>query len=124
MFINSAALPVFTKVPNNKTVDVSYLATIECSAELRNGDKATITWYKDGKVMGPSVRYYTDSVTSSLHILSALVDDSGFYTCEANNEAGKIEASMYLTVKQKQIGNFIMTYLPFPKRGAEFPWEI
>lgn len=101
------ALPVFTVMPSNKTADVSYGVNIECSAETRTGDKAAITWYKDGKVMGPSIRYYKDGVTGYLHILSALVDDTGLYTCEASNAAGKIHATMYLNVKQKQIGKYV-----------------
>lgn len=95
---------MFTRLPRNTTVDVSYGATIECSAEAREGEKPTITWYKDGKVLGPSVRYYKDVISSYLHILTVLVDDTGLYTCEASNDAGKTRTSMYLTVRQKHIG--------------------
>ena len=98
---------MFTRIPSNKTVDVTYGVTIKCSAETTAGDKVAITWYKDGKVMSPSVRYYKDSVTGFLNILHVLVDDTGLYTCEASNEAGKIHATMYLNVKQKQIGKYI-----------------
>ena len=95
---------MFTKMPSNKTADLSYSVAIECSADSKSSDKATITWYKDDNVLGPSDRYYKDRVTGYLHILSVLIDDEGRYTCEASNAAGKIQASMYLTVRQKQIG--------------------
>ena len=98
---------MFTTTPTNKTADVAYGVTIECSAETRAGEKAAITWYKDGKVMGPSLRYYKDSVTCYLVILSASVDDTGSYTCEASNAAGRIRATMYLNVKQKKIGKYV-----------------
>ena len=101
------ALPVFTILPVNKTADVSYSVTIECSAETRTGDKAAITWYKDGKVMRRSGRYYKDAVTGYLQFFRVLVDDTGFYTCEASNAAGKVQATMYLNVKQKQIGEYV-----------------
>ena len=101
---------MFTKVPSNKTASVSFGVTIECSTDTRPADKATITWYKDDKALGPSVRYYKDLVTGYLQILSVLVDDSGLYTCVASNAAGNIQASMYLTVKQKQIGKYLVIY--------------
>ena len=101
------ALPVFTIIPTNKTADVANGVTIECSAETRAGDKAAITWYKDGKVMSSSIRYHIHRTTGYLHIVRALVDDTGSYTCEASNAAGKIRATMYLIVEQKKIGKYV-----------------
>ena len=98
---------MFTRLPSNKTASLSYGVTIECSADTRSGEKATITWYKDGKPMASSPRYYKDVATNYLYIFSVLDDDDGVYTCEASNAAGKIHASMYLTVREKQIGKYV-----------------
>ena len=98
---------MFTRLPSNKTASVLYGVTIECSADAKSDDKATITWYKNGKVLSHSSRYYKDVLTGFLHILRVLVDDAGLYTCEARNDAGQINASMYLIVRQKQIGKYI-----------------
>ena len=112
---------MFTRLPSNKTASLSYGVTIECSADTRSGEKATITWYKDGKPMASSPRYYKDVVTNYLHIFSVLVDDDGLYTCEASNDAGKIHASMYLTVRQKQIGKYTSgIYLTIRLRARDF----
>ena len=101
---------MFTRLPSNKTADLSYSVTIECSAETSVGDKLLVKWYKDGRQLIQSNRYYQDMVTSYWHIPRVLVDDAGLYTCEASNAAGKIRASMYLTVRQKQIGKHILIY--------------
>ena len=100
------ALPVFTRLPKNKTTDVSYHLSIECSAESSSGEKTTITWYKDDKILSVSQRYYTDQVTNYLQILNVLLDDAGKYTCEAKNSGGTVRASMYLTVRQRQIREY------------------
>ena len=125
------ALPVFTRLPSNKTTDLSYSVTIECSAETSVGDKVVVKWYKDGKPLIQSNRYYQDQVTSYWHIPRVLVDDAGLYTCEASNAAGKIHASMYLTVRQKQIACGKATFSSVAKiiggqraTHGSIPWQI
>ncbi|XP_028403016.1 uncharacterized protein LOC114525788 [Dendronephthya gigantea] len=93
-FLN--ALPVFTRLPSDQTVYASKSVLIRCSSNI-----APITWYKDGKVLGPSRRHFKDRITGYLLIFKVSVSDTGLYTCEAKNVAGRIHASMSLTVKPK-----------------------
>ena len=87
---------MFRRVPRDKTVDVFSSAVIECSS-----DGAVITWYKDGKLLGPSNEYQKNRVTGYLHIFMVQADDAGTYTCVAKNAAGRVHASMQLKVREQ-----------------------
>lgn len=62
-----------------------------------------VTWYKNGVAIEKD-RHYTifySTGVASLEVLSARVDDTGRYTCEAINELGKVETSSKITVEGK-----------------------
>ncbi|XP_021346443.1 twitchin-like isoform X8 [Mizuhopecten yessoensis] len=62
-----------------------------------------VTWYKNGVALVKDRHYsiFYSTGVASLEVLSARVDDSGRYTCEAINELGKVETSSKITVEDR-----------------------
>uniref|UniRef100_A0A803TTC6 Ig-like domain-containing protein n=1 Tax=Anolis carolinensis TaxID=28377 RepID=A0A803TTC6_ANOCA len=62
----------------------------------------SIQWYKDGKEITASDKhkYSFHDNTAFLEINQLEGADSGSYTCEATNKAGRNQCSAYLTVKE------------------------
>ncbi|XP_069132542.1 twitchin-like isoform X10 [Argopecten irradians] len=62
-----------------------------------------VTWYKNGVALVKDRHYsiFYSTGVASLEVLSARVDDTGRYTCEAINELGKVETSSKVTVEDR-----------------------
>lgn len=74
--------------------------------------KAKITYYKDGNIMKQNPGQVSmDLKTGSLKFSPASTDDSGLYTCTAENEAGLAEYSTQLELHRK------FDYMFIPSHG-------
>ena len=70
-----------------------------------------VLWRKDGDLIPNSGNYYRVLKAGSLEFSSVKVDDSGLYTCTADNEAGSVNRTIELSV-QGQSGLSLITSLP------------
>lgn len=79
-----------------------YRFTLECIID--GSEPITVTWLKDQSVISSlthDIQYERGLAT--LTLVDAQRDDSGYYTCRANNGAGTVESSAYLIVQGKMI---------------------
>ena len=88
--------PVVTPVGSQIT-EIAYVKiTLTCPTEGLPSPK--ITWRKDGVELVPNERYAIDS-KGSLTIREALTEDSGKFTCSAQNAAGLEEVTSSLDIR-------------------------
>ena len=92
----STVRPFIEESPDEYTVIIRDPITLHCPAT--GIPEPRILWKKDGEVIPPSnVRYFVTSA-GSLRISSAIREDVGLYTCEAENVAGTAYKDIQLTV--------------------------
>nr|XP_054608122.1 hemicentin-1 isoform X2 [Nothobranchius furzeri] len=88
--------------PNIKGEEVNATVMLGNPVELLCQSDAvpppTLSWYKDGRPLFRKPGLTVSSDGSSLKVNSAQVQDSGRYTCEATNVAGKTEKNYNLNV--------------------------
>jgi titin len=96
--------PQFAKHLQNVTTKQGNRALMQCT--IKGSPDTTVSWYKNGKLIEPSTDYviHFDRVTgvSTLDICEAFPQDSGQYTCVANNPAGNESTTAWLVVKGKK----------------------
>lgn len=96
--------PQFAKHLQNITTKQGNRALMQCT--IKGSPDTTVSWYKNGKLIEPSTDYviHFDRVTgvSTLDICEAFPQDSGQYTCVANNPAGNESTTAWLVVKGKK----------------------
>lgn len=87
------------KLPSTKFVKLSDAVVLEC--KVTGTAPLQINWFKnDSKLTeGHNCKITFDGSVAILHISSTSFDDSGVYTCEAQNDAGTKSCSTTLTVK-------------------------
>ncbi len=92
--------PVFSKLPQNKTIEFGEAASISCDAS--SGSKVTIL--KDGRAFTPkdtTSRLFV--FQTSIFIREVRYSDSGVFTCQATNKAGTTTVHARLRVLGKKI---------------------
>lgn len=96
------------KLDSSKLVKQHDSVTYEC--KIGGSPEIKITWYKGETEIHPSEKYrmsFVDSVAViEMHNLS--VEDSGDYTCEAQNPAGSASTSTTLRVKGQNLSSFLL----------------
>lgn len=88
--------------PQSLTVEEGNLARFECDVD---GEPApSITWMREGAVIGSSVRHHIVSTqySSSFEISAVEVSDEGSYTLLVENARGKQEAHFTLTIRRSE----------------------
>lgn len=76
---------------------------VQMEGRVSGSQPLTITWYKDNKEISASDKYDI-SLKNNMAILcvrDSIVSDSGLYTCEVSNEAGKASCQVSLTLSGK-----------------------
>ena len=109
--------PLITPVGSRITELTGTKLTLTCPTEGLPRPK--ITWRKDGVVL--SGRYVIDK-TGSLTIQIAQVNDTGKFTCSAQNEVGVDEVSSLIDILGKYCCN-ITKGLTRSKYSAYFGWN-
>lgn len=84
-------MPAFIEVlPGLVETMVGRTVTIECSVEGR--PTPAISWLKDAKPLLPAPNHVSlsyDGECATLKLIVTNIEDSGRYTCVANNDAGE-----------------------------------
>ncbi|KAM4784226.1 leucine-rich repeats and immunoglobulin-like domains protein 3 isoform 3-T3 [Cyanocitta cristata] len=92
-------LPSFTKIPMDLTVRAGATARLECAAV--GHPIPQIAWQKDGGTDFPAARKRRMHVMPEddvFFIVDVKIEDTGVYSCTAQNTAGSISANATLTV--------------------------
>ncbi|XP_033613007.1 leucine-rich repeats and immunoglobulin-like domains protein 1 isoform X2 [Fukomys damarensis] len=92
-------LPSFTKMPYDIAIRTGTTARLECAATGHPNPQ--IAWQKDGGTDFPAARERRMHVMPDddvFFITDVKIDDSGVYSCTAQNSAGSISANATLTV--------------------------
>ncbi|XP_044741546.1 leucine-rich repeats and immunoglobulin-like domains protein 3 [Chrysoperla carnea] len=100
--ITVSIYPSFTKIPKNISVSAGDTAKLECRAHGQ--PTPSIAWQKDGGHDFPAARerrMHVMPTDDEFFIINAKHDDTGIYTCIANNSAGIIVANATLTVLER-----------------------
>lgn len=78
---------------------------VQMEGRVSGSQPLTITWYKDNKEISASDKYDI-SLKNNMAILcvrDSIDSDSGLYTCEVSNEAGKASCQVSLTLSGKNV---------------------
>lgn len=97
-------LPLFTKMPMDLTIRAGATARLECAAV--GHPMPQIAWQKDGGTDFPAARKRRMHVMPEddvFFIVDVKIEDTGVYSCTAQNTAGSISANATLTVLGKDI---------------------
>lgn len=99
MFLEPKQAPVSDTKPESIDVPFGESADFEC--HVTGAQPITITWSKDGREIrtGGNFNITFAANTAHLRVLRVGKGDSGQYTCQASNEAGKDFCSAQLSVK-------------------------
>ncbi|KAI1239322.1 Leucine-rich repeats and immunoglobulin-like domains protein 3 [Lamprotornis superbus] len=95
----SLVLPSFTKIPMDLTIRAGAMARLECAAV--GHPIPQIAWQKDGGTDFPAARKRRMHVMPEddvFFIVDVKIEDTGVYSCTAQNTAGSISANATLTV--------------------------
>ncbi|XP_050334884.1 fibroblast growth factor receptor homolog 1 [Bactrocera neohumeralis] len=133
--LRSASPIIKNNKPSNRTVVVTGSAQFECQVE--SPTTVQIRWIKHQKRLNteelianftnnPNVIELSSNVDNPnvLNIFQAKMEDEGFYTCIATNEAGNAMATAYLEVlEQKSATVTLKTKLAFSDKHAAHSME-
>lgn len=100
----SLVLPSFTKIPMDLTIRAGAMARLECAAV--GHPVPQIAWQKDGGTDFPAARKRRMHVMPEddvFFIVDVKIEDTGVYSCTAQNTAGSISANATLTVLGKTL---------------------
>lgn len=91
--------PLFTAKPSNQ--DVKPGTTVSFKAGFTGTAPLAVKWFREEKeiVSGGSYFIKKDASGSSLELSSVKPSDSGKYTCQVSNDAGKVDCTAALFVK-------------------------
>lgn len=96
-FVLSLDPPVFTKKP--RTVHAYQYTNVQFDCLADGIPKPRITWSKTGDIIGNTA--FTKVGDGYLRILDVVFSDMGSYQCFAENDYGKIQATVELSVYRK-----------------------
>ena len=82
---------------SDQTIEVGATTVFECFLGA-GSPKPKVEWFKNGLPLHSSERHYTTVEDQLLIIVRAEVDDTGDYSCRAENSAGTARRSAKLTV--------------------------
>ena len=95
-------------------------ATFECTVDANPVTDGMITWSRDGYDMSRTVTSF-NAGRSTLTVHDLMKDDSGVFTCNANNGIGEVaKAETALVVKCEYLGS---PHNPFQDQSALFLWR-
>lgn len=92
--------PIFvTKLPSSSTLKQGEFARFEC--KITGSPEITVTWYRNNQDIRTSDKYSISFQNSLavLEIADVKEEDSGDYSCEAQNEAGVNSCNIAIQVK-------------------------
>ncbi|XP_033111508.1 titin-like [Anneissia japonica] len=95
----SSGAPELVSPMENVEVEEGCPIEIECHAVSKT--EPTVTWFLDKAIIKPSKyfqMFYEDGV-AKLYINEVFPEDEGLYTCEVENDFGKVSSSARLRVK-------------------------
>lgn len=78
---------------------------VKIEGRVSGSQPLTITWYKDEQKISASDKYDI-SLKNNIAVLcvrDSIVSDSGLYTCEVSNEAGKASCQVSLVLSGKNV---------------------
>ncbi|XP_078795836.1 titin-like [Oryzias latipes] len=95
--------PAFTQKPDNQ--DVIPGATVCFSTAFTGTAPLTVKWFKEEKEIVTGGMYFIkkDASFSSLQLQSVKPSDSSKYTCQVSNDAGMVESTVLLFVKEPPV---------------------
>lgn len=89
--------PMFVRRPQNVTALAGETFTLQCNAT--GAPQPRVRWvFNEQEPVDSQGRFRIDPDTRSLTVSRAEVNNTGMYTCEMSNSAGRAEASAYVTV--------------------------
>lgn len=100
MFLNSTEPATFVeRLEPSQLFKKGDYAQLEC--KVSGTPEIKISWFKDDKEIKDSDKYKISLVgsTAILKLLETGIEDSGEYTCEAKNDAGRDTCSSVVEVK-------------------------
>ncbi|KAM4730138.1 myopalladin isoform 2-T2 [Anableps anableps] len=127
------AAPVFTKSLQDLSASEGQLVVLEC--RVKGVPSPRVDWYREGKVVedSPDFRILQKKPRSpaeseeicTLVIAEVFPEDSGMFTCTANNKYGTVSSSAALRVKANGSNSShvrpFSRLLPEPHRSQGFP---
>ncbi|KAK1875087.1 Titin [Dissostichus eleginoides] len=95
--------PLFTAKPKNQ--DVKPGTTVSFKTGFTGTAPLAVKWFREEKeiVSGGSYFIKKDASSSSLELNSVKPSDSGKYTCQVSNDAGKVDCTAVLFVKEPPV---------------------
>lgn len=109
--------PTFTR--SLKDAYHANINEINLSCHVRGMPTPTITWVKDGVTLQPNEKYQqieNDDGTCELNVNDATNQDSGKYSCQAENRAGRAEITHLVQVQVQARSQ--RNSIPTPPRAA------
>uniref|UniRef100_A0A3P9BYJ1 Myopalladin n=1 Tax=Maylandia zebra TaxID=106582 RepID=A0A3P9BYJ1_9CICH len=90
------AAPVFTKSLQDLIASEGQLVVLEC--RVKGVPSPRVDWYREGKIMedSPDFRILQKKEICTLVIAEVFPEDSGVFTCTANNKYGTVSSSAAL----------------------------
>ncbi|NWT03843.1 MYPN protein, partial [Mionectes macconnelli] len=102
------AAPVFTKMLQDISASEGQLVVFEC--RVKGAPSPKVEWYREGTLIedSPDFRILQKSMFSeicTLVIAEVFSEDSGTFTCTANNKYGTVSSTAHLTVRASEDGS-------------------
>ncbi|NWS18176.1 MYPN protein, partial [Pachyramphus minor] len=99
------AAPVFTKMLQDISASEGQLVVFEC--RVKGAPSPKVEWYREGTLIedSPDFRILQKSTFSeicTLVIAEVFSEDSGTFTCTANNKYGTVSSTAHLTVRASE----------------------
>lgn len=102
-------------VGGNITTIVGTGVEIRCT--VTGKPTPSITWLQNGSVVEATSVRFINRLTKALTLLGVSQDDSGFYTCFANNTFGQVSETTHLTIFGK-FGIFMLKLYYWQKKRS------
>nr|XP_020731255.1 hemicentin-2-like [Odocoileus virginianus texanus] len=84
--------------PNPEQITATINSSVSLPCEVRAHPSPEVTWYKDSRTLSLGEEAFLLPGTHTLQLARAQLSDSGMYTCEALNAAGRDQKLVQLSV--------------------------